>query len=297
MKHNEVAKISGHVGPVYTVRYTLDCAYCISGGADRSVKLWNPVKGTCIKTYNGHSKEVLGVTIAQDNSRFATCGKDKNALIWDVGTGATIKRISGHNGRINAVAFNSEATVLATASYDSTVKLWDCRAQSRFPIQTLEHASDDVMTAEIVDKQILTGSVDGHVRIYDIRTGEVIDDCIGPPVTSTSFSSDRQCILVSTLDNTIRLFDKENGELLSEYKGHKNIEYKLTSCLTNSDSHVVSGSEDGKIYFWDLVEGKNTQILKGHTQAVTCVSYHRKEDSFLSCSLDGTIRLWICIIS
>ena len=38
------------------------------------------------------------------------------------------------------------------------------------------------------------------------------------------------------------------------YKGHKSSEYKLDACLTNDDAHVVSGSEDGKIYFWDLVE-------------------------------------------
>ena len=28
----------------------------------------------------------------------------------------------------------------------------------------------------------------------------------------------------------------------------------MDGCLTNDDAHVVSGSEDGKIYFWDLVE-------------------------------------------
>lgn len=40
------------------------------------------------------------------------------------------------------------------------------------------------------------------------------------------------------------------------YKGHGNAEYKIDSCLTHDDAHVVSGSEDGKICFWDLVEVK-----------------------------------------
>ena len=38
------------------------------------------------------------------------------------------------------------------------------------------------------------------------------------------------------------------------YKGHKNEDYKLDSLLSHTDAHVVSGSENGKIYFWDLVE-------------------------------------------
>ena len=36
------------------------------------------------------------------------------------------------------------------------------------------------------------------------------------PVTSVSFSRDDQCVLASTLDNKIRLFDKDTGELLNE---------------------------------------------------------------------------------
>ena len=38
------------------------------------------------------------------------------------------------------------------------------------------------------------------------------------------------------------------------YKGHKNSDYKLDSSLSHDDAHVVSGSEDGRICFWDLVE-------------------------------------------
>ena len=39
------------------------------------------------------------------------------------------------------------------------------------------------------------------------------------PVTSVSFSGDGNCILVSTLDDTLRLLDKETGEMLNRYGG------------------------------------------------------------------------------
>ena len=35
------------------------------------------------------------------------------------------------------------------------------------------------------------------------------------PVTSVRLTQDGHCILVSSLDNKIRLFDKDNGELLN----------------------------------------------------------------------------------
>ena len=38
------------------------------------------------------------------------------------------------------------------------------------------------------------------------------------------------------------------------YKGHKNNEYKVDCCLSHDDATIVCGAEDGKIWFWDLVE-------------------------------------------
>lgn len=40
----------------------------------------------------------------------------------------------------------------------------------------------------------------------------------------------------------------------ARYVGHKNQKYKLDCCLSENDTHVVSCSEDGKVFFWDLVE-------------------------------------------
>ncbi len=42
--------------------------------------------------------------------------------------------------------------------------------------------------------------------------------------------------------------------LVCSYSGHKNSDYKLDSCLSHDDAYVVSGSEDGRVCFWDLVE-------------------------------------------
>ena len=47
--------------------------------------------------------------------------------------------------------------------------------------------------------------------------------------------------------NTIKLFDKNSGELLSEYSGHTNREYRLDCCLDHTDKFVLSGSENGQV--------------------------------------------------
>ena len=49
---------------VYVVKYNLDGNYLMSGHADRTVKLWNPNKGTLIKSYEAlHNREVFDLTM------------------------------------------------------------------------------------------------------------------------------------------------------------------------------------------------------------------------------------------
>lgn len=52
-------------------------------------------------------------------------------------------------------------------------------AQNRQPIQILEEARDAVQALHISHGTILTGSVDGHVRAYDLRMGQLRSDFIG----------------------------------------------------------------------------------------------------------------------
>ena len=57
--------------------------------------------------------------------------------------------------------------------------------------------------------------------------------------------------------------DKGNGQLLQFYKSHTNTDYRIRSCLGLADSVVISGSEDGSLYTWDVLEGKMIEKLEG----------------------------------
>lgn len=290
----ETCQLKGHQGAVRAVRFNHDGNYCLTCGSDKLLKLWNPHKAVLLKTYSGHGYEVLDAVGSSDNSRLASCGADKTVVQWDVATGQILRRFRGHTARVNCVKFNQpDSTVIISGSYDATIRCWDCRSRSAEPIQIIDDAKDSVSSLMVSQHEILSGSIDGKVRNYDIRMGQLHVDCIGHPVTSVSFTRDSQCVLASTLDDTIRLMDKDTGELLNEFTGHKNRDYKVDSCLSSSDAQVVSGSEDGRICFWDLVEGKILHTLeKAHQSVVYSISYHPTEIALLSASSDGKVKVW-----
>lgn len=59
-----IYKMEGHKGQVTSVRLNVNGNYCCSTGKDKTVQLWNHVKGKHIYTFQGgHIAEVLEATL------------------------------------------------------------------------------------------------------------------------------------------------------------------------------------------------------------------------------------------
>ena len=107
-------------------------------------------------------------------------------------------------------------------------------------------------------------------------------------ITSVQQTRDGNAVLVSTLDSTIRLMDKGNGQLLQSYRGHTNKNYRIRSCLGMADSVVISGSEDGRLYAWNLLEGKVVEKLEAHSGKVgNAVACNGVKKEWASAGVDG----------
>ncbi|EPQ57362.1 WD40 repeat-like protein, partial [Gloeophyllum trabeum ATCC 11539] len=291
------ATLANHRGPVHVARYAKGTAkYVLTGGQDRTVRLWNPALGTEIKVFASHGYEVLSITVAHDNSKFASSGGDRSVFLWDVTTGVTIKRFSGHMGRVNAVEFNQDASVLASGSYDATVRLWDLRSQSHSPIQILEEAKDAVQTLHVGPTQIIAGSVDGHARTYDLRMGQLRADYIGHPVTAVVPTADHTTYLATTLDSTVRLMDSSTGKLLQAFKGHSVQNYRCRACFGHAEASVVCGDEAGAVWAWDLLDGQAMQPSpppRVHEKVITWTEHHPTDPGeMITASADGTVKVW-----
>ena len=293
------ATLAAHSGAVNAAKFNSDGDYCMTGGEDRRVLLWNPWRDTDgaapvpIKAYEVHNHRVLDLAISADNCSFASCGGDRTVFVWDVTSGKVARRLHGHEQRINCVHYSHECAVLLSASYDKTVCCWDMRSKNVHPLQVLTGAADSVSAVCASDHEIFASSIDGNVLTYDMRKGSMARDTIGPPVGHVALSRDQNCVLCGTLDSTLRLLDKASGQVLCEYRGHKNDSFKLSCCLSQDDSKVLSGSEEGTLHAWDLVEGKQLLKKQVHSGPVVALSCHPKSSAVLTASHDGTAKLWV----
>ncbi|KAI9726079.1 MAG: hypothetical protein M1828_002087 [Chrysothrix sp. TS-e1954] len=299
------ARLSGHDGPIHALTYSAGAGqYLLSGSSDRKINLYNPAKAissdpttqrtALVQSYTGaHGYEVLSIAVADDNARFVSGGGDKSVFLWDVSTARTLKRYggqNGHSGRVECVAFGGEGdSVIVSGSYDASVRFWDTKAQSNRPINVFSEAKDSVASLTVAGHEIMTGSIDGRLRTYDLRMGMLHVDVIGQPITSVTKTLQADSILVSTLDSTLRLIDKANGKLLQSYKSphYTNTIYRIRSTFAAKDTLAVSGSEDGGVYTWDIVSGECTQTMRQHDGAST-LKAARKVVSAVACKTKGS---------
>lgn len=55
---------------------------------------------------------------------------------------------------------------------------------------------------------------------------------------------------------------------------------------------VVTGGEDGSVYFFDVESGVLVNKLQGHSSAVLCVCWTYDESMLASCDTEGTVIVW-----
>ncbi|KAG4068551.1 hypothetical protein HA402_004892 [Bradysia odoriphaga] len=241
---------------------SVDGSYLLTCGSDKKLKLWNPLTGLLLKTYGGHANEVTDAAGSCDSCFIVSASLDKSIIYWDVPTAQPLRRLRCHAGGVNCVRFNEDSGLAISGGKDNMAMCWDIRTRKQEPIQVLNDAKDCITSIVCNDHEIITSSLDGCIRHYDIRASQMTCDSIGPPIVHMVQTKDGQCMIVACADNVLRLIDNDSGQILAEYKGHISEDFQIECGILAGDSKICSGSAEGCAIIWDLVDEKEVARIK-----------------------------------
>jgi WD40 repeat protein len=297
---NSMQTIRGYANSIWSVTASPKGEGFVSGGADKTISVWDGKTHSPIRTLSHHQKSIRTLALSPDGQIIASGSEDKTILIWDRSTSRLRFPLLGHTGCIWSLAFSLDSKILASASGDSTIRLWDVDRQRNWQILS-GHESWVLSVAFNVNGILASSSADGTIKFWNINTGENVSTLFGYQglIWSIAFSPDGKILASAGEDSTIKLWqiNLENSPPLPlsssptlTLQGHQSLVWSVA--FSPTQSLLASSSVDQTIRLWDIGTGQCIKVLEGHTGAVWSVAFSCDGKTLISGSNDETIKLW-----
>jgi general transcriptional corepressor TUP1 len=133
----------GHEQEIYSLDFSNDGRYIVSGSGDETMRVWDLSDASCrmitIETpppppqpptaggSNPPNQDagVTSVSISPDGSMVAAGSLDSVIRIWEVASGILLDSLRGHRDSVYSVAFTPDGKGIISGSLDKSLKLWD----------------------------------------------------------------------------------------------------------------------------------------------------------------------------
>jgi len=286
-----VHTLRGHSNWVYSVAFSPDGKYALTGSADNTAKLWEVATGKEVYTLKGHSNSVRSVAFSPDGKYILTGSGDRTARLWDVATGQEVRSWRGHFHRVLSVAFSPDGRYIVTGSADGTAKMWDFAIGEG---RILKSHSDEVYSVAFSPdgKYALTSSLDQTVKLWDINTNKEIRTFSVHEglVFSVTFSSDARYLLTGSEEGMAQIWDIATGQEIHRFSGHTGSVF--AAAFSPDGTYVLTGSLDNTAKLWEASTGRELRTFSGHKAGVLSVAFSPDGVYAVTASDDGTARVW-----
>lgn len=230
----------------------------MSGSLDRRVRLTDASTGKCERIIQGHAGSVRCVYVSEKRGILLSGGYDTSIRCWDIGKGHCQCIFRGHRGSVLCISLHGNN--VASGSRDKSVKVWNfttgkCR-------RTFRHRHV-VHTVQVSDTIVVSGCEGGKVKVWDIEQASLLKSLDGHHGAITSVTLDEYHILTSSLDCYAMAWSAigNHKKCLQAFRHPKEV-----LCLEVLFCRVITGSADGKLRIWNLLNGDCLRIIRGNSK-------------------------------
>lgn len=247
------------------------------------------VRLTTKKLLKGHINKVNSVHYSGDSRHCVTGSLDGKLIIWDTYTGNKVQVIPLRSSWVMSVAFSPSGNFVACGGMDNMCTVYDVNNRDSTGVAKVvrELAGYEGFLSScrfLDDKNILTGSGDMKICVWDLESGKRTTDfeAHNGDVVSISLSPDGNSYITGSVDKTCKLWDIRDQKPKQTFFGH---EADVNSvCFHPSGQAFATASEDKSARMFDI--RSDQQLVNYQSPSAN--------SGFTSCGLSLSGRILLC---
>ncbi len=194
-------------------------------------------------------RKISNVALSGSGRWLAAGTSGGEIAVWDQTGRDAPQQIAFPHGSLNDLRFSPDENVLAIASED--LGAYAVTAPARPRLLRSDHANYGSARFGADGQTILVITGAGVIETLDARTGAVrLKMCCSSIYGDAVFTPDGQEI--ANAGHWPRLWDAHSGELIRPLAADREIETLRPIAFDASGNTVLMGSQDGRVYAWDL---------------------------------------------
>ncbi|MAD44624.1 MAG: hypothetical protein CMH98_06425 [Oceanospirillaceae bacterium] len=166
-------------GDIEDIELTTDGRYALLAMRDFTATLFDIQNGG-IRHRLAHDGIVYDVSIDHDGMLAASGSDDLNARLWNLENGELLHTIH-HNNQVKTVQLSADGRLLFTSALNESGKIWDTASGQLLKEIPAKSGHFSAAKFSATDTRLLTGSSSGQITLWNVSTGEVIDQWRAKP--------------------------------------------------------------------------------------------------------------------
>lgn len=241
--------------------------------------------GSCLRVLGGHTRAVTALYF--EDECLVTGASDKTLRQWDLSTGQCVMTMD------ILWAISHPPTSTPGGALPNNLFSGAAAAVGNFSVPTPPAAdgSWDMYTDFVGGVQfwgygLVSGSGDGAVRMWDMRTGQAHRTLHGHTGPITCLQFDEVHIASGSLDKTLRIWDLRTGGTFETIK----YDHAVTALQFDSRKIVTAvGENAAKVYNRTSMQ-QSALVTNGHTQPVEKLRY--MDRYLVTGGRDSAVKIW-----